>query len=121
MILWLGMYVIFGQSSFNSSLEVSIFIGAPYAFPNGRREAGQAYVVFGRPSFTSPLALSSLDGNNGSFNGIAHDSAGKLVSAAGDINKDGFDDIIVAAPYADPNDRTGAGEVCVIFVVSHLL
>ncbi|MDJ1305489.1 MAG: hypothetical protein MRQ09_04555 [Candidatus Midichloria sp.] len=61
MILWLGMYVIFGKSSFNSSLEVSIFIGAPYAFPNGRREAGQAYVVFGRPSFTSPLALSSLD------------------------------------------------------------
>ena len=50
------------------------------------------------------LNLSDLDGANGFvINGIdAYDYSGYSVSSAGDINNDGYDDIIIGAPEADP-------------------
>ena len=44
----------------------------------------------------------------------AGDHAGWSVSAAGDVNGDGFDDLIVGAPYGD-DGGTDAGEAYVIF------
>ena len=65
---------------------------------NGR--AGQSYVVFGKASgFAPTLALSSLDGNNGfRLDGVnADDYSGLSVASAGDVNGDGFGDLIVGA------------------------
>jgi hypothetical protein len=67
---------------------------------------GAAYVVFGKASgFTANLNLSSLDGDNGfKLSGAASgDRAGYSVASAGDVNGDGFADVIVAADWADPN------------------
>ena len=83
-----------------------LIIGAYRADPNGINASGQSYVVFGsRSGFNPNLNLSALNGSNGfSINGTAlNDGAGKSVSSAGDINGDGIDDLIVGAPYADPN------------------
>src|SRR5688500_16997972 len=44
----------------------------------------------------------------------AGDTAGRSVSSAGDVNGDGFDDLIVGAPYGDNGGDT-AGEAYVIF------
>ncbi len=58
------------------------------------------YVVFGKASGFAPvLNVSSLDGNSGfKLNGVVlHDYAGAALSA-GDVNDDGFSDIIVGAP-----------------------
>lgn len=50
-------------------------------------------------AFESNLSLANLNGNNGfTINGVAaNDSAGSSVSNAGDVNGDGFDDIIIGA------------------------
>ena len=44
----------------------------------------------------------------------AGDHAGCSVSSAGDVNGDGFDDLIVGAPYGD-DGGTNAGEAYVVF------
>jgi hypothetical protein len=62
--------------------------------------------VFGSNSgFGAGLNLSTLNGSNGfAINGIAaYDYSGWSVSSAGDVNGDGFDDLIIGATGADPN------------------
>ena len=45
----------------------------------------------------------------------ANDLSGRFISAAGDVNADGYDDIIVASVLADPFGRTDAGICYVLF------
>jgi len=90
-----------------------VVIGAPGANP-----AGRAYVVFGQSSgFRRNIFLANLDGSNGfAIDGEnAVDRLGQSVSGAGDVNGDGFDDLIIGASYADPEGVYNAGSSYVIF------
>ncbi|CCQ57781.1 Flagellar hook-length control protein FliK [Crocosphaera watsonii WH 0005] len=62
------------------------------------------------------LNLSDLNGSNGFvINGIdSYDFSGTARSA-GDINGDGFDDILIGADDADPNGNSRAGESYIVF------
>ena len=93
-----------------------LIIGAAGADANGN-ESGRSYVVFGTTTgFGSPLPLSSLNGTNGfMLDGVVGDGSGYSVSAAGDINGDGVDDLIVGAPLADPNGNGNSGRSYVVF------
>ena len=95
-----------------------LIIGASFADPGGNSDAGESYVVFGQASgFGASLELSSLDGSNGFvINGIDfRDFSGLRVSSAGDVNGDGFDDLIIGASFADPGGKVEAGESYVVF------
>ncbi len=92
-----------------------VIVGAHRADPNGSRDSGSSYVVFGQASgFSAAMDLSSLNGNNGfRLDGkAAYDFSGRSVSNAGDVNGDGFDDLIVGVSGADPNgDKSGSSYV----------
>jgi hypothetical protein len=94
-----------------------LIIGASGAI--GGAIAGESYVVFGGPGVGTggSLDLASLDGTNGFvLNGIdAGDLSGASVSAAGDVNGDGVDDVIIGAYFASPNGQSVAGESYVVF------
>jgi VCBS repeat-containing protein len=94
-----------------------LIIGTRNASPNGQVGAGSSYVVFGRSSgFGAGLNLSSLDGSEGFvINGINRYDFSGSVSNAGDINGDGFDDLIIGASGADPNGQESAGSSYVVF------
>ena len=66
---------------------------------------GESYVIFGGSNLETQdtLNLSELTLENGFvIEGIDEgDNSGSLVSKAGDLNGDGFDDVIVVAPFAD--------------------
>lgn len=90
-----------------------LIIGAPNA--GGSKYYGAAYVLYGQ---TEPMGAvvnpATLDAKHGFwvYGDYAGDFAGASVSAAGDINGDGFDDLIVGAPGADPHGASsGAVEV----------
>ncbi|MBC2776533.1 FG-GAP repeat protein [Parasphingopyxis marina] len=95
-----------------------IIIGAIFAAPGGRSDAGESYVVFGSGSgFAASIYLADLDGTNGfRIGGVDNgDQSGFSVSSAGDVNGDGFDDIIVGAYHADSGGEDSAGESYVVF------
>ncbi|MEM7054524.1 MAG: hypothetical protein AAF446_08235 [Pseudomonadota bacterium] len=96
-----------GAGDFNGDGIDDLIIGAPAPFNSIFAEsAGRSYIVFGSDNgFTSPFELSSLDGSNGiAIDGEANDDYfGFSVSAAGDINGDNMDDVIIGANSADPN------------------
>jgi hypothetical protein len=78
-------------------------------------------VLFGGAAFdasATPIALADIATGSGGFaiDGESDgDAAGSTVAAAGDLNADGYDDIIVGAPFASGETVVGAGRLYVIF------
>ena len=104
-----------GAGDVNGDGFDDLIISAATASPNGALGSGSSYVVFGKVSgFDSTMDLSSIDGNNGfRLDGEAEgDRSGLSVSSAGDVNGDGFDDLIVGAPDAAANgDESGSSYI----------
>ncbi len=95
---------IFSAGDVNGDGYEDVIVGARNADPHGT-SSGAAYLLFGSASGFSGLSLSGLNGTNGfKISGAAtNDLAGFAVSGAGDINGDGYDDILIGVPQADPH------------------
>ena len=98
---------------FNGDGFDDLIVGAPGAKVGSAYGAGSAYIIYGKASgFAANFSLSSLSGGNGfKLTGVVGaDAAGTSVAAAGDVNGDGYDDVIVGAPWAG-----GTGGSYVVF------
>ncbi len=97
-----------------------LIIGAPfYSEADGSFSAGRSYVVFGGPGVgnSGTIALSSLDGANGfKLDGEnQYEGSGSSVSGAGDINGDGYPDLIIGAPHFGEGGEGSKGRSYVVF------
>jgi len=104
----------------NNDGRDDLLIGRRDESPQGKIQAGNSYVLFGRPTSPVPNILSLLDSLKGlrgyRLEGTsAGDVSGFAVAAAGDINKDGVQDLIIGARQANPNGITRAGSSYVVF------
>jgi hypothetical protein len=90
---------------------------------NSKASAGESYVVFGSGSLPESIDLANL-GSAGIviFGAEVNDQSGRSVSAAGDINGDGFGDLMIGAWFADAenNTKSRAGDSYVVFGGSSL-
>ena len=98
-----------------------IVVGGDYTRALNRDYAGAASVVFGRgsgSSFPAMLDLGSLDGSDG-FNFVGsqfYERVGHVVTGTGDVNGDGFDDLLVSAFTANSYyDFNSPGRNYVVF------
>ncbi len=106
---------------FNGDGKTDLLLGAPLSNgPDGKRAgAGEAYVLYG--PLDGNIDLSQRQPDVRILGAETGDNLGAGV-AAGDLNGDGIDDIIVGAPFSNgiPAQRTDMGEVYVIFGGPHI-
>ena len=105
-------WAVAGGGDVNGDGLADLLIGAK---ENGEsaNDAGQAYLVLGHVDGWMPgLPLSAVDA---SFQGETdYDSAGETVGIAGDLDGDGLDDLVVAAPGSGEVAQA-AGQVYILF------
>jgi hypothetical protein len=92
-----------GAGDFNNDGYNDLLIGAYYN-DDGGSAAGQTYLIYGKKSgWSIDTNLSNADA---SFWGEdADDRSGETLGCAGDVNGDGYDDILIGAP----EDEEGGG------------
>jgi hypothetical protein len=112
--------VVSGAGDVNNDGFDDFLIGAPCGQGNNLYYGGDAYLIWGRSTASwNAMATNGFDLRNGS--GVFHffarkdrDGIGSHLSAAGDVNNDGYDDFMIGAPGADWGYGNATGETFLI-------
>jgi hypothetical protein len=105
-------YSVAGAGDVNGDGYDDILVGA-YEDDDGGSNAGQVYLIFGKPGgWTMDFDLSNADASFVGEN--ADDEAGYPVAGAGDVNGDGYDDILIGASWNDDGGHW-TGQTYLIF------
>jgi hypothetical protein len=104
---WAG-YALAGAGDVNGDGYDDFVVGAPKNNENGL-QAGQAYMILGKPAGWA--VNTSLDEADASFLGAAGDWVGMALAGAGDVNDDGYDDLLITAWGNGEGGGAEAGQV----------
>ncbi len=76
----------------NGDGYADVIVGTPH-YSNGQNIEGRAYLYYGSKSGVKPLPAWTFESN------IAECELGWSVASAGDVNGDGFDDVLVGSEF----------------------
>ncbi|MEN0063308.1 MAG: hypothetical protein AAGA48_14240 [Myxococcota bacterium] len=107
-----GLSPVAGLGDVNGDGIDDLLIGAS-GNDEGGSGAGAAYVVFGDPNLSGTLDVADADIKL--VGQAASDFAGSAVAAAGDVNGDGFADILVGASGTDQGDDSSTGTAYLLY------
>ena len=100
-------WAVSGAGYVNGDCFDDVIIGAPYYTSGSLRWVGAAHIHHGSSSGVSSSASCRLTG------GAAEDRFGTSVSGAGDVNGDGYEDVIIGAPNYTSGSLSDAGRAYV--------
>jgi hypothetical protein len=104
---------------FNGDGLKDVIVNAHNSDYGGKVNRGVVYLIFGSRAFNT-TALDLLNFRSGSagirvFGAAANDNSGVYNDGGGDINADGYDDVLIGSYSADPDGVADAGTVWVLF------
>jgi hypothetical protein len=106
-----------GAGDVNGDGFSDFIVGAPFSDSTSGSQSGRSYVVFGK-STTDAIDLSAVSAGFGGFVINAerpYDYSGFSVSGAGDVNGDGFADLVVGSPWSRASNGLRNGRSYVVF------
>jgi hypothetical protein len=101
-------YAVSGAGDVNGDGYSDVIVGA-YKLSNGFSEEGKAYVFHGSPSGAKTANSFSIEGEN------LNARLGWSVSNAGDVNGDGYSDVLVGIPTHDNGQYQNAGATALYY------